>query len=229
MRVQNEERGTFYRCNTSSRDHYGCPHHVISASIIDRAVLDKMRLVLNSPELIAAEVARLRREDPTKPDRDAVQLRLAEIERQRGNLARRVAAIDDDDIAGTLLAEMSALSKQNAALLRELETLEAERASWEASQKRIDDLESWARVVARNIDLLDYDGRRLALDALGIEVKVWSTDHSPRYEIKMLPATGVVAVNDPLKGDDAGPFVAHVDGYIRRGCARRGGRRADRP
>jgi site-specific DNA recombinase len=231
MRVRNEDRGTFYTCNTSSRDQHGCPFHVISAHILDQAVLDKLQLVLNRPELIGAEVARLRRDDPTKADREAVERRLGEVERLRGNLARRVAAIDDDDIAASLLAEMVALGKQPAALTSEREKLEAERASWEATQKQLLDLEDWCRSVPGNVNLLDYEGRRLAhmaLMALGVESRVWSTDHTPRWEIKMLPDVLPVPISDLPTAGDGGLSWAHVDGYTRRGYARWRGRRGGR-
>jgi len=50
-----------------------------------------------------------------------------EVDRQRGNLARRVAAIDDDEVAAMLMAEMAALGKQSPAVLAERDTLAAER------------------------------------------------------------------------------------------------------
>jgi site-specific DNA recombinase len=228
MRVQNEERGTFYRCNTSSRDQHGCPHHVISAHILDRAVLDKVQLVLNRPEIVSAEVARLRRDDPTQANREAVALRLAEVERKRGNLARRVAAIDDDDLAAPLLVELTSLGKEMAALAMQQDTLNAERASWEATQSQLVDLESWCRRVARNIDLLDYEGRRMALMALGVEVRVWATSHTPRYEIKMLPDAVPIPFSDPQTAGGVSLVSGHVDGYTHRGCARRGGHHAGR-
>src|SRR5690606_23169230 len=114
-------------------------------------------------------------------------------------------------------------------LVAERSSLNAERESWEIAQSRLDDLESWCQVVARNIDLLNYDGRRLALDALGVQVRVWSTSHNPRYEIKMSPGVAGVLVSGPQTGSDAGRVWAHVDGYTRRGCARRAGRHADPP
>ena len=229
LRVRNKDKGTYYLCNTSSRDQHGCPYHVISARILDQAVLDKVHLVLNRPEVIGAEVARLRRDDPTRADREAVDWRLGEIERKRANLARRVATIDEDEIAAALLAEMAVLGKQAAALTVERDRLAAERASWETSQHRLGDLEDWCRRVAGNLDLLDYDGQRLAIEALGVEVRVWSTGHNPRHEIKMLPGATPVLVNDPRSGSDADPGAGRVDGYTRRGCAKPAARRAGRP
>jgi hypothetical protein len=82
--------------------------------------------------------------------------------------------------------------------------------------------------VARNIDLLDYDGQRLALLTLGVEVRVWSTDHRPRYEIKMLPDAAPMPISDPRLASDGALSVGHVDGYTHRDCARPGGHREGR-
>ena len=60
----------------------------------------------------------------------------------------------------------------------------AERASWEAVQGRLDDITGWCDTVAVNLDSLDYAGKRLALEALGIEVRIFSKDHEPRFEIR---------------------------------------------
>jgi hypothetical protein len=54
---------------------------------------------------------------------------------------------------------MTTLSKHHADSTRDRNRLEAEPASWEASQQRINDLEDWCRVVARNIDLLYWTMR----------------------------------------------------------------------
>ena len=71
-----------------------------------------------------------------------------------------------------------------------------------------------------NIDLQGYEGGRLALTALAVEARVWSTDHSPRWEIKLLPDALPVSINDLPMAADGGLSWVHVDGYTRRGCAR---------
>ena len=115
-------------------------------------------------------------------------------------------------------------------LVIQRDELEAQRAGWATSQQRLNDLESWCRLQARNLDTLSYDGRRLALEALGVVARVWSTDHDPRYDstlrLDALP-TGV-AINGPLSGGGAALAEVHVGANIRRGCARRDGRHAGR-
>ena len=64
------------------------------------------------------------------------------------------------------------------------------------------------------------------LEALGVVAHACSTDHDLRYDITLrldiFPAG--LAVSDLQTEDGAALFEAHVDGYTRRGCARRGGR-----
>lgn len=101
-----------------------------------------MQVVLSNPKTIDEEAGRLRRNDPTAIDRKALARRLAEIVRQHSNIARRAGAIDDDETVAVLLVELGAFSKQAAALKTEREELDGERASWEAAQHRLDDLEA---------------------------------------------------------------------------------------
>ncbi len=161
-------------------------------------------------------------------DRGLVERRSAEVERERARLVRLLARTDDEYVADSLIADISALGKQAGALDAELGRLSAERASWEADQQRLDDLQAWRRDVSRNLSLLDYAGRRLALEALGVQVRVWATNHDPRYEIRM-ELDAAPSINGPRSAACGDHDGAHVDGYTRRGCARQGERPAGRP
>ena len=41
----------------------------------------------------------------------------------------------------------------------------------------------WCRTVADHLGALIYEQKRLALDALGIQVQLWKADHTPRFQI----------------------------------------------
>jgi hypothetical protein len=163
--------------------------------------------------------------DPTGPNIAALDKRIAEVERQRTNLMRRIATIDDDEIAAPFLVEIQALGTQHKQLQRERDDVEAERRGWQLAQERLDDLQWWCRVQSERLANLTYEQKRLALFALHVEATVWGKDHDPRFSITMQ-----IDLDNPLSAphlasDDA-PFEAHVGASIRRGCARRGGRRA---
>ena len=56
-------------------------------------------------------------------------------------------------------------------------------------------LTAWCQTVAANLDTLTYDERRLALTALGVQVRVWQVgatgsdgESLPRWQVEMKPA-----------------------------------------
>jgi len=227
LRVLNGKGGTYYRCNTTSRDIYGCPSFTIAASTLDAAVWARVERVLTNPHVIANEVARLRDADPTEANVTALNKRIAEVERQSTNLMRRIATIDDDEVAAPFLVEIKTLGDHHKRLREDRDVLLAERAGWQLAQDRLDDLEWWCRVQAANLSALTYEQKRLALLALKVETNVWSTDHVPRFTITMqIDLDDTFSGLRSASGDD--PDAAHVGASIRRGCARRGGHRADR-
>lgn len=201
------------------------------APILDEIAWSKVEAIIRRPELIALEVERLRTSDPVEKDLGVAERRLAEIGRLRGNLARRLAHFDDDRAAEPIISEMEALSRQERQVQRERDELVAQRASWELAQHRLQDLEYWCSVQARNLETLTYEEKRLALHAMNLSVKVWATSHSPRYEIQVeLPVLGETRnLSDPRLACDDALSEAHVDDSTRRGCASGGGCRAGLP
>ena len=130
--------------------------------------------------------------------------------------------------AARLLIEIKGLGDQLKGLRTERDAMHAERTGWQLVQDRLDDLEWWRRVQAENLAELTYEQKRLALLALGVEARVWSADHDPRFTITMQIDLDKV-FSGPRSGADAGPDEARVGASIRRGCARPGGRRGGRP
>src|SRR5215217_2096471 len=111
LEVQFARGGWMYRCGTSNRDKHGCPYFSIMAHILDAAVWARIETILTEPSIIAGEVERMRREDPTEVDIASVDRRLSELARQRNNLTKRLALFDDEESAAPLAVEISALSE----------------------------------------------------------------------------------------------------------------------
>ena len=175
----------YYRCTQTNRDRHGCPAHRILAEILDEAVWSKVEAILTDATVLSREVAKMRRDDGVSADIEAIDRRTAEVERQRANLTRRIATIDDDETAPPLLVEIRSLGAQVRRLQSDRGELETARESWKLVEKRLDDLDYWCRVQAENLAGLTYEEKRLALLALNVEARVWRVGHDPRYEIKM--------------------------------------------
>jgi hypothetical protein len=76
------------------------------------------------PEIIGAEVRRLYEADPTRADVAAIDRRLADLERQRANLAKHLA-LSDNERAAPILAEIKSLAGQLNRLQQERDDLRA--------------------------------------------------------------------------------------------------------
>src|SRR5215217_3417280 len=184
-----------YRCDPRDAGIRRCPRPSISASVLDPIVWEKVATVLRDPEIIAREVAQ-RREDGSLPrDLAAVERMLATVADKHARIAKRVAAIDDDDVAAPLMAELHALATSKKTAERERDDLRQRVADAEADTTRLRSLSEWCQRVAANLDALTYDERRLALDGLGVAVEIWrpgSTDEQgkpyPRWQIWLNPA-----------------------------------------
>lgn len=172
-----------YALDTSIDSHRDCQPVAIRAHILDRAVWARVEALLNRPEVIAEELARLQGDDPTTFDLAAIDRQMKEAERKRGNLSKRLALFDDDESAAPVVAEINALGARIRELAKERTTVLGRRAAWEQATARLADLEGWCRDVAAKVGTLDYAQRRLALDALGVSVKLYRRGHTPRFEI----------------------------------------------
>ena len=93
-----------------------------------------------------------------------------------------------------MIAEkINALEAQRQQHAAERDAILARAATWQRAQERIGDVQAWCRATAASLATLTYEQKQLALDALGVQVKVWRTDHEPRYKISAsIPLEGAI-------------------------------------
>lgn len=115
----------------------------------------------------------------------SIEKRLSVVKKRQGNLVRRLADTDDDDLVEIIDAELASLTKQSTALKAELAALHLERASWEHATAQLMNLTEWCDRVAANLDQLSYDDKRQLLFALGLQVRVFEKAHEPRWDIRL--------------------------------------------
>jgi hypothetical protein len=149
---------------------------------------------------VAAEVERQRAHDATEADLGALDRRLAELERRRGNFARSLALFDDEETAAPVRAELRSLAEQAKMLGAERRSLELRSASLDQERRRIADLATWCGRVAENLALLTYAEKWMVLEALGVSVLLYRADHDPRWELTM----------EPLPVSPAGEGIAYT-------------------
>jgi site-specific DNA recombinase len=109
--------------------------------------------------------------------------------------------VDDEDAAAPLLAELRALAARKKALEVERDALTQRIADRATEDAKLQTLTDWCSLVGTNLDTLSYDEKRLALDALGVKVRVYrsgATDEAeeplPRWEVTLRPVSPTVDV-----------------------------------
>jgi site-specific DNA recombinase len=172
MTATNGALGPQYRCNTYHRDRNDCLHFTIMAHILDSAVWEGIRDRLTRQDVMAAELHRLRTQDPTRGDLESLERRAGEVERRQRNLRARLAVEDDADLAAMIREDLAALVNERRQLDQERDDLTRQREGWRLAQERFAELDLWVQNVAANLDDFDYSKRRLALTELGATVRV---------------------------------------------------------
>ena len=160
-----------------------CPGGFIVTHRLDEAVWSRVKAILVRPETVAQEVERLRRSDPTSGDLSVIARSLTEVERQRANVARAMALIDDEETMAPLAGQLAMLKDRRTALLDEENAIRTRKAAWQESQLALDGLGRWCSTVAENVDSMTWAEKRLAMDALGVHATLYPDGHEPRFLI----------------------------------------------
>ena len=179
MNVQNAPEGQFkqsaaYRCNSRSQQGHDCPQPKIATNLLDNAVWAKVADVLRDPQIIAHEVAQHRQDGGLERGRAALERQVVSLADKQARIAKRVADIEDDAVAAPLIAELRSLAARKMAAEHELSTTERRIADRAADDAKVQSLTAWCQRVGANLDRLSYNERRLALEALGVQVRVYS-------------------------------------------------------
>jgi site-specific DNA recombinase len=194
-------RSPRYWCVERNKHVHDCPQPSIAANLIDGPVWERVCEVLRDPAIIAKEVNRYRTDGGFDRDLAAITKQFASVADKQGRTARAIAAVDDEDAAAPLLAELRALAARKKALEVERNTLTQRIADRATEDAKLQTLTDWCSLVGTNLDTLSYDEKRLALDALGVKVRVYrsgATDEAgeplPRWEVTLRPVSPTVDV-----------------------------------
>lgn len=189
-----------YVCNRSSSSDRDCPQPCISAAMIDGPVWDRISEILRDPAIVAREVA-VHREDGGL-DRELVSLRerIARVSNKQTRVAQAIAEVDDPSAAAPLYTELKTLASSKHQLELEYQSHQKRIADANADDAKLQSLADWCERVSGNLDDLTYDEKRLALEALGVQVRVW---RKGAVDPQGQPVPRWVLSIDPLGSDSA--------------------------
>jgi site-specific DNA recombinase len=176
-----------YVCRSRTRERDGHKALGILAPKLDPQIWEWVKTRVSRPDILRAELERQRQSDARGDELATIDRGLAKIAAEQSRVSRSIAKLDDDDASAPLLNELRALAAQKRALQAERERVAAEHDDWESMQARLDAIATQCETVRGNLETLDYQGKRDLLYALNVQVKVWATDHTPRFEATMQP------------------------------------------
>ncbi|CAA9250241.1 MAG: hypothetical protein AVDCRST_MAG77-2037 [uncultured Chloroflexi bacterium] len=151
---RNRQNRLYYLCTRKSEPGSTCKHG-ISVDRLDAAVWGRVEALLTQPDTIARELERMRGEDPSTADLDAVERSLSGIAREQRNYVENLGKVSGD-AANLIASKLNALETQRAHLAAEREAILARSRGWEEAQRRLDDIQTWCRTVAANVETLTY-------------------------------------------------------------------------
>jgi site-specific DNA recombinase len=212
MRVNSQNSvglGPKYCCNSYRRGR--CPNPTITASLVDEPVWANVAALLRDPQIIAREVAKHREDGGLDRDLASIEKLLTQIAAKQARTAQAITAVDDDDAAVPLIEELKNLAARKTDAERERGELRRRIADQRDEAVRVRGLSEWCATVATNLDTLDYDEKRLALEALGVQVRVWREDAVrddgtplPRWELTIRPVGAESSLVYPATSSTSG-------------------------
>lgn len=160
-----------YRCESGHRRDTDCGTHNIRVERVDGDVWRRVRAYL----LAAAESEWQAGDEPADAGDDLAEVEraIAELARRQANLTRELAyAADDPYLPDIIRQQLAELGGRRTQLERERVGILGRHASATTADQARADLAAWCRTWAAVVDELDYQERRLLLDAFGVEVRV---------------------------------------------------------
>jgi Recombinase/Recombinase zinc beta ribbon domain len=161
-----------YRC--SSRDKVGgpCGGKLVWADDVEAWVWTQVSAILHDPSLVAAESQRRQEAgpDPTAlANRDQLQRRLGTFEKQQQRLIHHFR--EDESAPWELIRrELAQIEQDKRQVEAMLLAIEQRLAEQQRMVTQLEALETYCAQVSRQCERFDFDGKRLALQALDIQV-----------------------------------------------------------
>jgi site-specific DNA recombinase len=176
LRANPERSRRTYRCASRETLSGPCGGKRVPGEDIESWVWDQITTLLRDPDLIAAEVQRRRdaTPDPTLgADQDATRRHLAKLEKQQAKLLAVFRQQDEEELPlpwDLLKRELARLEQEKQALQDSLQTLEQRLAAHQAALAQLEHVKNYCATVASRLTTFSFAEKRLALEALDIEV-----------------------------------------------------------
>jgi len=176
-----------YCCNGNKGHRESCDGRPkIISERLDQQVWERVIAPLRDVQALSNPLDTQSASDPVARSLATVQSHLANTARKRNNRTRRLADVDDDDLATLMMGEIKALTAHHMMLETEEANLLERQRQWQTQQSDLSSALAFVeamRAVLDDTDALTNDDKRLLLTALGVKVIVFKSGHEPRFAV----------------------------------------------
>jgi site-specific DNA recombinase len=163
-----------YRCSSRDKVCGPCGGKRVRADDVETWVWTQVSAILQDPSIIATELKRRQSTgpDPTLvEDRESLQGRLRKFDKQQERLVRYLREAEEERVPWELIKrELAHIEHEKTQVQATLADIERRLAEQDIVLARLDALEAYCKHVSRQLERFDFEGKRLAFEALEIHV-----------------------------------------------------------
>jgi site-specific DNA recombinase len=178
---------TSYFCRGSEpgrRAHNPCTNTSRKlAKSLDRDVWDSVMTVLQDPEYFESQLTQRLDKDSKQSAIEAVEWRLAELERQQKNIVRMVREMRGEEGSDILAQDLKLVSKQKKSAQEELERLKQDDLNLQIARQQMQTIKAMIYGITQAGKSFTYEEKRAILYMLNIRVDIFPKDFVPRYTV----------------------------------------------
>jgi site-specific DNA recombinase len=193
-----------YQCRQQRADGSQCRKSSIRAAGLDA---DAWRLIvsqISNPAILARAIERMRADDTATRDLAALDAALRQIAKERTNLMRVAALVDDDDAAALLAAQLDDLAGRQRQLAGERDVIAAQAAQATQIVAFLHTISEWGALLAAHADAVSWSDRLALVDIF--DVKAIVSPKAAERRVLLQTRLSPALLNDAaaLFGADAG-------------------------
>lgn len=185
----------YYRCGTARNTGVPCDGHMTRAALADSTVWDAVASFLQKPHLIEQELTRMQEEGPDArltDELEATRAHLTSLDRQQKRLLALYASAEDDMPLEAVKLQLQAIGRDQQTWRGAVARLEQQIAAHDAATEQLADLSLYVERVAANLRSFDFEGKRIAMEALGVQVEANGANVKVYTNLSPKPADGVM-------------------------------------
>jgi len=174
--------GYQYCCADSNRARYGCPSSSMSTHVLDAMVWDRLMTWVSNPVIIENKQNH-QESDPTDRDRTNLERQIAALSASMQKLGRRIALIEDDDVAAAVLKDLNEQGRRKKVLEAEHQLLNDQHSEWIKNNDQLKGILEWAKKWERtlnNTQAFSVEDKRRVLKTLGVKVHLYALKDESR-------------------------------------------------